>query len=61
MLGSAARSRGLQEPVLEAMKHKSPILGVAGNSALPAENEFRHHHCYRPIGFIAGSYTVKSL
>jgi superfamily II DNA helicase RecQ len=34
MLGSAARFRGLQEPVLEAMKHKSPISGVAGNSVL---------------------------
>lgn len=34
MLGSAARFRGLQEPVLEAMKHKSPISGVAGNPAL---------------------------
>ena len=20
------------------------------------EHEFRHHHCYHPIGFIAGSY-----
>jgi superfamily II DNA or RNA helicase len=29
MLGSEARFRGLQEPVLEAiMKHKSPILAV---------------------------------
>ena len=35
MLGSAARFRELQEPVLEAIiKHKSPIFGVAGNSAL---------------------------
>jgi RecQ family ATP-dependent DNA helicase len=31
MLGGAARFRGLQEPVLEAiMKHKSPILAVMG-------------------------------
>lgn len=35
VLRGAARFRGLQGPVLEAiMKHKSPILGVAGSSAL---------------------------